>query len=311
MNNNSTQQENKEIDLLQVSNSIKKGLNNTLTFVPKTIKFLKKNIVFLVLLFILGAVGGFFYNKLAEKYDSNIIVTPNFDTVDYLNEKIVLLNSKIQQNDTVFLNKVGLNKSSKITGIKITPITNLYKFLNEEDNYYEIFKTLAENNDAKKVAEDPETSKYFKNHLITINSNKKVDKNDLGNIMNYLNSSKHYETIRIDILQNLKDKIIFNDSTVYQIDAILKKAGSQTSINSTLTVNGESQLNNLVEEKIKLIEENHQLKVHQHNLKYIIAPLDFSENIVRKTTFSSKYHLLFPVLLIGLFLLFSLVRKIK
>ncbi len=170
---------------MQVSNSIKKGLNKYVNFVPKTIKFLKKKILFfLVLLFILGAVGGFFYNKLAEKYDSNIIVTPNFDTVDYLNEKIVLLNSKIQQNDTVFLNKVGLNKSSKITGIKITPITNLYKFLNEEDNYYEIFKTLAENNDAKKVAEDPETSKYFKNHLITINSNKKIDKNDLGNIMN-------------------------------------------------------------------------------------------------------------------------------
>ena len=36
MDNNSTQQENNEIDLLQVSNSIKKGLQNTLSFIPKT-----------------------------------------------------------------------------------------------------------------------------------------------------------------------------------------------------------------------------------------------------------------------------------
>lgn len=311
MNNNSTQQESNEIDLLQVSNSIKKGLNSTLNFIPKTIKFIKKNIIVLILLFILGGVGGFFYNKLAEKYESNIIVAPNFDTVDYLNEKIILLNSKIQQNDTVFLNKVGLKKTSKITNISVKPITNLYKFLNEEDNYYEIFKTLAENNDAKKVAEDPATSKYFKNHLITIGSNKKVAQSDLENIIKYLNSSTYYEIIRVDILQNLKDKIVVNDSTVYQIDKILKKAGSQTSINSTLTVNGESQLNNLVEEKIKLVEENHQLKIHQHNLKYIITPLNFSENIIDNKGFNGRYHLFFPLIFIGLFLLFSLVRKIK
>lgn len=35
MDNNSTQQENNEIDLLQVSNSIKKGLQNTLSFIRK------------------------------------------------------------------------------------------------------------------------------------------------------------------------------------------------------------------------------------------------------------------------------------
>ena len=93
MDNNSTQQENNEIDLLQVSNSIKKGLQNTLSFIPKTFLFIKKNILILISLLIIGGIGGFFYNRYAEKYESNIIVTPNFNSVDLLNEKIILLNS--------------------------------------------------------------------------------------------------------------------------------------------------------------------------------------------------------------------------
>lgn len=53
------------------------------------------------------------------KNESNIIVTPNFNSVDLLNEKIILLNSKIQQNDTIFLNKIGINKTSMITKISV------------------------------------------------------------------------------------------------------------------------------------------------------------------------------------------------
>ena len=311
MDNNSTQQENNEIDLLQVSNSIKKGLQNTLSFIPKTFLFIKKNILILISLLIIGGIGGFFYNRYAEKYESNIIVTPNFNSVDLLNEKIILLNSKIQQNDTIFLNKIGINKTSKITKISVKPITNLYSFLNQENNYYEIFKTLSENDDAKKVAEDPSTSKNFTNHLITINSNEKIEEKVLGNIVKYLNTSKTYEVFRIEILQNVKDKIAINASTIYQIDGILKKASLFPNNNSTISVNGDSQLNSLIQEKIKLVEEAQQLKVHQHNLKYIITPLNYSENILDISGINGKYHLIFPLILIGLFLLFSLSRKTK
>ena len=228
-----------------------------------------------------------------------------------MNEKIILLNSKIQQNDTIFLNKIGINKTSKITKISVKPITNLYSFLNQENNYYEIFKTLSENDDAKKVAEDPSTSKNFTNHLITINSNEKIEEKVLGNIVKYLNTSKTYEVFRIEILQNVKDKIAINDSTIYQIDGILKKASLFPNNNSTISVNGDSQLNSLIQEKIKLVEEAQQLKVHQHNLKYIITPLNYSENILDISGINGKYHLIFPLILIGLFLLFSLSRKTK
>ncbi|TGN26657.1 hypothetical protein [Empedobacter tilapiae] len=311
MNNNSNQQDNNnEIDLLHVSNSIKKGFNNSLKIIPLSIKFIKKNILILIGLFVIGAIGGFFYNKMNLQYRSNIIVTPNFDTVDYLNEKIAQLNANIQQKDTAFFNKIGIDKSMEISSVSIKPIPDLYKFLNEEDKYYDIFKTLSENSDAKKVSEDLSTSKYFSKHLITITSKKKTDKKVLDQIVKYINSSNFYEVYRVEILQNLKDKIVINDSTILQIDAILKKAGSP-STNTTISLNNDSQLTELVNEKLKLVKENHQLKVHQFNLKYIVTPVNYSENIEDHSGLKGKYHLIFPALLIGLFIIISLIRKFK
>lgn len=311
MDNNSTQQEKNEIDLSQVSNTFKKGINNTLSMVSQAIKFIKEKFIILLLLVIVGSVGGSLYAKYNKKYESQIIVTPNFNTVDYLYEQVTLINSKIQQKDVEFLTKVGIVPSSEITQIEIEPITGLYKFLIQEDNYFEIFKILSENNDAKKVAEDPSTSKYFTNHQITVSSNAKVNQKVLENIMKYINSSKFYETFRADILQNLKDKIVSNEATVLQIDGILNKAGSATTGASSISVNGESQWDKLVEVKTDLIQENHELKVHKHTLKYIVTPLDYAANIEDKKSLYNKYYIVFPMMLVALFIVFTWIRKLK
>ena len=312
MNNNSSQKEpNSEIDLFQVSNSLKNGFYSSLKVIPFTINFIKQYAIILIGLVIIGGVSGFFYNKYTKQYESNIIVTPNFDTIDYLNQKIAQFNTNLLQRDTMFLNKVGVDQSLGVFKIEVTPIDDLYKFLNQEDKYYDIFKTLSENNDAKKVADDPSTSKYFAKHLITVGSKRKIDTKTLDNIVQYLNSSEFYQVYRVEILKNIQDKMVVNDSTIKQIDQILKKSGSSTTNSSTLSLNNDSQLNDLVKEKLKMIEENHRLKVHQHNLKYIITPLNYTENIIVTSGFNGKYHLIFPFILIGLFVMIKLIKRIK
>lgn len=60
-------------------------------------------------------------------------------------------------------------------------------------------------NDDTSAAEDPSTSKNFTNHLITINSNEKIEEKVLGNnIVKYLNTSKTYEVFRIEIFYKCK-----------------------------------------------------------------------------------------------------------
>ncbi|MBO6213063.1 hypothetical protein [Algoriella sp.] len=311
MDNNSTQSSsNNEIDLLKVSNSLKNGLTKSLKIIPNTINFIKRNILILVGLLIIGIVAGYFYNKYEKVFNSNIIVTPNFETVDYLYEKVTLLNSHIQQNDKDFLQKVGIDPSYKIDKVEVKPISDLYKFLNQEDKYFDIFNTLSENNDAKKVAEDFSTSKNFPKHLLTVSSKTKINQKVLDNIVKYINTSDHYQIVRVEILNNFEDKIVVNDSIIKQIDAILKNAGAAKN-NSSIFFNEQSQLNDLIVQKNKAVEENHYLKVEKLNLKYIVAPLDFSKNIEDNTGLKGKYHLVFPLILIGLFIVIRLIKKVK
>lgn len=311
MDNNSTQSpSNNEIDLLKVSNSLKNGLTKSLKIIPNTINFIKRNILILVGLLIVGSISGFFYNKYEKAYNSNIIVTPNFETVDYLYEKVTLLNSHIQQNDKDFLQKVGINPSYKIYKVEVKPISDIYKFLNQGDKYFDIFNTLSENNDAKKVAEDFSTSKNFPKHLLTIGSVSKIDQKVLDNIIKYLNTSDYYQVARVQVLKNSNEKIVINDSIIKQIDAILKNAGTAKN-NTSIFFNEQSQLNDLIDQKNKAVAENHYLKVEKFNLKYIIAPLDFSKNIEDNTGLKGKYHLVFPLIFIGLFIVISLIKKVK
>ncbi|MEG0188490.1 hypothetical protein [Algoriella sp.] len=311
MDNNSTHStSNNEIDLLKVSNSLKNGLIKSLRIIPLTIDFIKKNIFIIVGLLIIGVVAGFYYNKKEKAYNSNIIVTPNFETVDYLYEKVALLNSHIQQNDQEFLQENKIDPSYKIYKVEVKPISDLYRFLNQGDKYFEIFNTLSENNDAKKVAEDFSTSKNFPKHLITVSAKGKIDQKVLDAIIKYINTSDYYQPVRAQVLENTKAKVIINDSIIKQIDGILNNAGSAKN-NTSVYINEQSQLNDLINQKNRLVEDNHYFKISIPNLKYIIAPLDFSKNIEDYSGFKGKYHLIFPLILIGLFIVISLIRKIK
>ncbi len=300
-----------EIDLQQLSNSIKRRMDNTLQIIPRTISFIKKNILLIIVLLILGVVLGYVVDKYKKNYESNIIALPNFGTVDYLYEKVSLLNSKIGQNEVDFLKKVNITPEEKITKVEIEPLPNLYEFISQDENYYNVFKTLSENTDATKVVENLSTSKNFKNHLITISSKEKINQNTLESIMQFINSSKYYSDIRKDIIANVKNKMVVNDSTIKQIDAILNSVPKEGSSSSTIFLNENSQLKDLVEQKVDLVQENHELKVHLHNLDYIVTPLDYSDNLENNTGLNGKYKYILPIILVGLFFVISLLRRIS
>ena len=301
---------NNEIDLAQVSTSIKNNIYNLLQLIPLTIKYIKKNIIVLIILIVSGSALGLFLNQFYKSYQSNIIVTPNFDTVDFLYEKVNLLNSKIGQYDTVYLTKSHIDKNAQIYKVEVKPITDLYRFLNKEEKYYDIFKALTENNDANKVVNDYATSKNFTSHLVTISSKEKIDEKDIKDVINFINTSEYYQKIRAEIKENLERKIVVNDSTIKQINLILDNSNSSKN-SSTVFYKDDTQLSDLIEQKIKLFEENQSLKVHSHSLDYIVAPLNYSINLEQYDRIKNNLQYIIPIIFVGLFVLFGLVRRIK
>lgn len=305
MNENSTN----EIDLLKISNSFSKSFNRIFEKFIDFLKFIKRNILYIILLFAIGAGAGYFYDQQFKKYYSDIIVSPNFQTVDFLYSQIDVVNSRIEQNDQPFLKSLGITPEDKITQVSVKPITDIYKLVDENDNYLELFKTMTENNDAKKIIEEYSTSKNFPLHLVTVNSGKMITQDQLIKIMKFVNKSEFYEKSRIDILNNLENKIVRNNVTIEQINNILNKVGSNTSVNATVFYNDNQQLSDLLKHKNSLIKENHELAVHKKYLDYIVTPISYSANIKDKSGLTGKMKFIFPIIFVGAFFAFSFIRK--
>ncbi|MBC7641602.1 MAG: hypothetical protein H7174_04590, partial [Flavobacterium sp.] len=163
-------QENQEIDLSLLTKKISGFFDSVLMSVFKSIQFLKKNIIIIGVLFVLGATLGYLLDESTAVYDQEIIVSPNFGSVDYLYSKIDLLNSKLKNNDTIFLKSIGIKNPKKIISLSIEPVVDIYTFVNnntaiatnaQNTQNFELVKLLSEDGDIKKVIKDKLTSKNY------------------------------------------------------------------------------------------------------------------------------------------------------
>jgi hypothetical protein len=145
--------DNQEIDLSLVSKKIGSIFENLFTQIFKGFLFFKRNILWVGILFVLGAGLGFYLDKTSKSYDNQLIVIPNFGSTDYLYAKIDLINSKIEEGDTVFLkNVLQLKEPRTIKKIEIKPITDVYKFIDNKAQNFELIKLMAEDGDIKTVS---------------------------------------------------------------------------------------------------------------------------------------------------------------
>ena len=102
MNQNNQDQ---EIDLAVVSRKISGYIDSIGRTIFNVIKFVRRNIFVIGILFILGIVLGYFMDKSNNSYTSQIVVAPNFGSYDNLYAKVDLLQSRIAEEDETFLDR--------------------------------------------------------------------------------------------------------------------------------------------------------------------------------------------------------------
>jgi uncharacterized protein YfkK (UPF0435 family)/uncharacterized membrane protein len=308
MSINSQNNDNQEIDLSQVSRKIGDFFDGISTKIFRAVLFLKRNIIWIVILCLLGVGLGFYMDKETKIYEHKIIVQPNFGSVDYLYSKIDLIGSKIKEKDTLFLkNEVGIKDTKKFSKIKIEPITDVYKFVDKKEENFSLIKLMAEDGDIKKVLSDNVTSKNYPYHQITfVTSNETNDDKTVTPLLNYLNSSEHYSLIQKEFLNNVKIKIAQTDSIIHQIDNILKTFASS---NSNVVYNENSQLNDVIQTKSNLIAEQGQQRVSLVSLSKIIKNNSQVLNIRNTEFVNGKMKLILPILFVGLFVIAGYFRS--
>lgn len=203
----STNSQDQEIDLGQVFKKIGNIYQSFKDSIFDFILFIKRNIIVLGILFIVGAVLGYYLDKTDKSYNHSIIVTPNFGSNDYLYGKINLLNSKIKEDDTLFLNAIGLKKADNLNEIEIKPVIDVYKFINNKPENFELIKLMAEDGDLKEIIENDITSKNYPFHVISFKTkDKTTNEITINPILSFLNNSEYFDANKKQQNENIKIK---------------------------------------------------------------------------------------------------------
>jgi hypothetical protein len=290
---------------------------NTIIF--KGILFFKRNIISLIILFIIGAGLGYYLDSKNKVYNQEVIVTPNISGVDFLYAKINSLSSKLKENDRLYFKSIGVKNADKIISIKIEPIIDIYNFVNKNSantanaqntQNFELLKLLSEDGDINKVINDELTSRNYDKHKIMIETLGKVKIEDIiSPILKYLNSDEYYNKLLQIYNQNTVIKIEKNEQQIAQIDSILKIMTNNLgqSKNQNLIFNNENnQINPLFNLKNSLLNEIGSQKVDLENLKAFIKDSSITINVINTKGLNGKLKLILPLLFVFAFIFLSL-----
>ncbi len=300
--------ENQEIDLTMLSDKVGVFFQGISSFLFNTIQFVLRKIVIIGILFIVGVGSGVYLDTTNKSYDHEIIVQPNFGSTDYLYAKIAVLESKIKERDTVFLKSIGIKEPSKLAMIEVKPIVDVYKFISTSEQNFELLKLMSEDSDIKKIVEDKPTSKNYIYHLISFKTKERITaKNVVEPILNYLNSSTYFEKIQKEFINNEQLKIKSNEITISQIDGFLNSFSNTVNGNSKsdklVYYNENTQLNDVIVTKNRLVQEQGNLRIEMVGLDKIIKENSSTMNTESTESLNGKLKLILPLLFIFIYVL--------
>ena len=324
MSANATNNQDQEIDLSIITKKIAGFFQDILSFIFNAIQYIKKKILKLILLIIAGVGLGYLSDESNNNYASDVIVSPNFGSTDYVYDKITLLNSRIAEGDTIFCKSIGLKDASKISFIEIEPIIDIYSFVNnsagqsannaQNSQNFELVKLLSEDGDIKKVIKDELTSKNYSHHLIHVVTNGlSNNKNMIDPIIAYLNKSDYYEKCQKTYVDNICNKLKQNDLIVNQIDGVLNQFTSNSASNQKsdklVYYNENTQLNDVIKTKDGLINESGYLKNQLISLDKVVKENSRIINIKLDKGLRHKLRYVLPIIFIFAFIGFGIFMK--
>ena len=304
--------EDQEIDLVVISKKISNFFNGINTSIFRAIQFFIRNWIIVLILILAGFGLGWFLDKTQKTYDNQIIVQPNFGSVDYLYAKVDLIQSKILTNDTAFFKSIGISQKPTLSKISIEPIVDVFKFVNNNEQNLEVLKLITNNGDLKSVIKETTTSKNYPFYIISF-STKGLSKDGIyaNALLNYINSSKYYIDVQKVSLLNIKEKIKKNEEIISQIDAVLNKVpvSGSSSHDKLVYYNETTQLNDLVKTKDGLIRENANYKIDLITSDKIVKESSVTTNMENTESVKGKLKIILPILLVFVFIFIVFIKR--
>lgn len=304
--------EDQEIDLVLISKKINNFFQGISTSIFRIIQFFIRNWTIVLILLLAGFGLGWFLDKTQKSYDNQIIVQPNFGSVDYLYSKIDLINSKIKENDTVFFKLIGISQNPGLSKISIEPIVDVFKFVNNNEQNLEVLKLITNNGDLKSVIKETTTSKNYPFYIISFSTKGLSKEGTYANaLLNYINSSKYYADIQKVSVLNTKEKIKKNEEIISQIDAVLNRisVSGNSGHDKLVYYNENTQLNDLVKTKDGLIRENANYKIDLITSNKIVKESSVTTNMENTKSVKGKLKIILPIFFLVAFIFLVFIKR--
>jgi hypothetical protein len=304
-----TQNDTQEIDLGQVGKGISNAFNSLIISFFTLIFFIKRKIILIGILFIIGATLGYLADKTIKVYTHKVIVIPNFGSVDYLYSKVELLNTKIKEGDTVFLKDIGIKNTKKFSKISIEPIIDPYKFVDNKKENFELLKLMAEDGSIDKIITNKNTSKNYPYHEITFTTlNETSDDKVINPVLAFLNDSDYFKQLQKVVAASNELRIKTNEEIIGQIDGFLNEfnqsmSGASPKSDKLIYYNENSQLNDVIQTKEATVRELGVLRVSVVNQQKVVNDISTTLNIKNTESVNGKLKFVLPILFVFLYLL--------
>ena len=306
MSTKPTIQDEEEINLNLLTSGISNLFQRISSVVFKSIRFFVLHKWIITLLLLGGFATGVLIQSVKTSYDHYILVQPNFGSTDYLYAKVDEINAKIKEQDTVYLKSIGIRNPKEIFKIEVKPVIDVYKFVNLSEQNFELLKLMTEDSDIKKIVEDTPTSKNYTYHLIHVCTKQKTNQSlMIAPLLAYLNNSEFYKQVQKEDVQNQQLKIKANEVLIAQIDGYLNglAVGSpNTSGEKMVFYTEKTQLNDVIQTKDRLVEEQGDLRIERISLDKIIKENHTTLNMEASSKLNSALKFILPLLFLGIFI---------
>lgn len=314
-NTPTTNNHQEEIDLGYLIKKINRLFIKTVKLLFGLIAFLTKyKFAFLTLLIISIAYGIYTDSKSKTLYDNQAIVIPNFESVDYLYDKVEALNAKIRGKDSLYLKQIVGSNYASLRVIEIEPIMDIYNFGAESRENIDILRILFQNQDFDEFVDHIANSKNYKYHRINFKILGSQDSNKiLSDIVNYLNENSHFNNYQSIFKEHYQYELNELEKMIGHIDSVFESAKLIASHNATgqsVFINDNSQLNNLIYAKRVLINSIVKLKLKIEDQDDIIKIVKADFNLLPEKRFSINNKVKYPIFIFLIFSFYFFSRKL-
>ncbi|UJH69049.1 hypothetical protein [Allomuricauda sp. SCSIO 65647] len=321
-NSKNTSNNSDEIDFGQLFKIIGGFFQSLFNSFLRFFLYIRRNLVVLIALGVLGIAGGFALKQIvSERMKIEVIVRPNLESQEYLYDVVDEIQANIKAENQVFFDEMNINVDD-LKGFKVSVVSlgDKNSKLEAELKFLELLKGLDVSGSVSDIVRNEILTKNSLNHKIIFSyKENKNGQEHSGKMMDYINSNPYFDELIKIYRSNAEDRIKNNTALIGQLDQLIAQYSKNLATQADQSVEGRIILDNeeqmdirrLFDLKNDLIKDTESKKVELKQRTEAIRIINYGRPQEVIKPFFGKELVLLPLVLIGLFFLWSVIKYLN